>query len=338
MKVLNIKNIKHLKEHIKSNTPSIYVSSQTSTVLPYDKLKQMNIKSKILVNLNNLEKKMKMEGNDVRVSGAVNWEDLNIFLRNNNRMIKTSPTEETASVLAGVATSCTGERSFAYGNLRGQIKEITYINYKGEEKILKKDNLLSYEDYNKFFKKYDLFKNAPFPRLEKEIDLMIGTEGQLGIVSEILLETAPLDSLSYVFLLLPRWEEDYSVHLDLFRKIDLYRKNILSCELVDSNSWSLLEKSDQINKNKDVIFLEIKTDYFEKIYEELLAQLDIDPNDIYEIGSAKYYQYRKSVPRAVAEYVSREKIKKKGTDIQVGKEDFIHLMDYYREESGQNQY
>ena len=31
------------------------------------------------------------------------------------------------------------------------------------------------------------FKNAPFPRLEKETDLMVGMEGQLGVVPKLIL-------------------------------------------------------------------------------------------------------------------------------------------------------
>ena len=336
MKIINIKDIEHLKEYIKNSPASLYLSSQTSTVIPYHKIKDSLCTTQNIVNLSNLSPSLSLEKDCVRIRGNVNWAQLKEFLNSKNRMIKTSPTEELAQVLAGVATSCTGERSFAYGNLRNQVKEIKYINYKGEEITLSSNKKINFIEYQKSFQKYKGFKNAPFPRLEKETDLLIGTEGQLGIITEVLLETAPKEDLSYVFLLLPSWLEDYSIHMDFVNKVQTYRDKILSCELVDKSSWELLKEEDRINQNKDVIFLEIKTNHFESVYEDLLCSININPEEVFEIQESKYYQYRKSVPRAVAEYVNQKGIKKKGTDIQVSLEDFQKLLDIYKNEASKD--
>ena len=334
MKTINIKNLEHLKEHIKKKIPSLYISSQTSTVIPYEKIQENLTQIQCLINLSTIPGNISLEDNNhVKVSGNINWAQLKEFLNNYNKMIKTSPTEELASVLAGIATSCTGERSFAYGNLRNQIKQIKYINHEGKEKILTSDKKIKYKEYQNTFKKYQAFKNAPFPRLEKETDLLIGTEGQLGIIYEALIEVSEKEDLSYLFLLLPHWKKDYSIHIDLLNKIQSFRNDILSCEFIDKRSWGLLKKEDRINKDSDVIFLEIKKRSFEKIYEEFISKININENNIFEISESKYYQYRKSIPRSVSEYVNRNNIKKKGTDIQTSIEDFNKLLELYKKES-----
>ena len=93
-------------------------------------------------------------------------------------------------MLAGIATSASGERSFGFGPLREHITEVEYLDFEGKEQILYSKNLLInhplfqsekgkklLEAYQKSYEKYDGFKNAPFPRLEKETDLMVGMEG-----------------------------------------------------------------------------------------------------------------------------------------------------------------
>ena len=105
------------------------------------------------------------------ISGAVSWKDARAFLLANKRDIKTFPTEELALISAGAATSCTGERSFCYGNLRSQIVRIKYLNSNGEQKELLRTNQLK-EDYlieyqKEFNEKYASFKNAPYQDLKK---------------------------------------------------------------------------------------------------------------------------------------------------------------------------
>ena len=162
------------------------------------------------------------ENGNMILRGAVSWEDAKSFLRAKGRNLKTSPTEQLALVTAGIATSCTGERCFAFGNMRSQVVRIKYLNFEGEEKELKRDEDLKssspfFKPYGEDFKFYQNFKNAPYPRFQKAIDLMIGTEGQLGIVTEVEIETSENFPVTYVFMLLPRWEENFEPHLELFK-------------------------------------------------------------------------------------------------------------------------
>ncbi len=336
IKTKSFQDTQELKEHLKTHEPTFYTSSKTSTVIPYDKLSE-EIKSTLtLGDLSKIAPKMVMSGDNLVLSGAVNWQDADHFLKSHGRAIMTSPTEQLALVLAGVATSCTGERCFAFGNLRKQIVSLKYLDFEGREHELHRSQpfpqVSGLDAYQKAFAPYAHFKNAPFPRFETATDLMIGTEGQLGIVTELELETTPHDNVTYVFLLLPKWEEDYRAHLEIFEKVQSYRGAVISCELLDANCMSFLKPEERMGVNQDIILMEIKADQFEDVFDHLLNQLvQTSMEDVFEVSGHKFHQIRASVPRAVFEENSRMGVKKMGTDCQVKAEDFSKLLDTYKE-------
>lgn len=135
-----ISSIDDLKNHILTRTPSLYLGAQTSTVIPFENLPE-EIKKLTLCSLEKMPATMELlPHNELKVTGPVSWQDARIFLRSKNRDLMTTPTEELASILAGAATSATGERCFGLGTLRDQITEITYMDFKGEFQTLKREN------------------------------------------------------------------------------------------------------------------------------------------------------------------------------------------------------
>lgn len=329
-----------LINHIKSGAASFYFSSRTSTVVPYDRLEGVfgDLEEIYLCDLSKLPSDYKLLDNgNLIIRGPLTWQDARIFLKSKGRNIMTSPTEDLALITAGAATSCTGERCFGYGNLRSQIVRIKYWDQEGIERQLSRDKKLpldfvdGLDKYQKEFEAYKDFKNAPFPRLETETDLMIGTEGQLGVISEIEIETAPLFPVTYFFILLPKWEEHFEPHMEIFHKIQSFRNEVLSCELVDSNAFSYLDQEQRLGENNDVIFLEIKSDQFEKIYDELLSKLEkVSDEQMFEISEKNFHSVRASIPRAVFEANSKAGVVKMGTDVQVGPDQFEELLSFYR--------
>lgn len=333
-----------LASHLKAHQASFYFSSKTSTVIPYDKLDSLlpwkEEKDFFICDLSKLPSHMEIKSNgNLILRGAVSWEEAKNFLRSKGRNLKTSPTEQLALITAGIATSCTGERCFAFGNMRSQVERLKYLDFNGEEKELKREenfktastSLKSYQDDFKF---YQNFKNAPYPRFEKAIDLMIGTEGQLGLVTEVEIETTDNESVTYVFMLLPRWEEDMSAHLEIYNSVQTHRDSIISCELLDSNCMNYLKPDERLGSGQDVIFLEIKTSSFENIYSNILCHLEkTSPEDVYEIAENKFHHIRASVPRAIFEENSKMGVVKVGTDVQVGPEHFPDLLTFYRNAS-----
>lgn len=333
-----------LVRHLKTHQPSFYYSSKTSTVVPYDKLDTLlpwkGDGDYFLCDLSKLPAHMELKANgNLVVRGGVSWEEAKKFLKSKNRNLKTSPTEQLALITAGVATSCTGERCFAFGNMRSQVKSLKYLDYTGEEKTLTREApLLSpsafLKPYQSDFNFYRDFKNAPYPRFEQAIDLMIGTEGQLGIVTEVEIETVENYAVTYVFMLLPRWEENDKPHLEIHHAVQAHRDAIISCELLDANCMNYLKEDERLGKNQDVIFLEIKSDQFEDIYGNVLCALELtSPDDVFEIAENKFHRVRAGVPRAIFEHNSQMGVVKVGTDVQVRSEDFPKLLEFYREAS-----
>jgi FAD/FMN-containing dehydrogenase len=325
-----------LVAHLKSAVPTLFHSSQSSTVIPFEKLKGQLSPSTVLGNLSTLSGSMKFTKElNLFVEGFVTWKEAKEFCRLHGREIMTSPTEELAGVLAGIATSCTGERSFGFRNLRSQIVELTYLNFEGLEKKCSSSKKLEigidFTDYQNEFAPYANFKNAPFPRFEFESDLMTGTEGQLGVITSAVLKTIPYEEETYVFILLPKWEENYEPHLEIYHLVQAFREQIRACELLDANSLSYLSADKNPGSNQDVIFLEIRKKDFEFVYENLLLKLtQIKDENIFEMNPSKCRELRVSVPRAIFEANSRMGVTKKGTDVQVTSDYFKDLLDFYR--------
>lgn len=322
--------------HIKAGHPTLFHSSQTSTVIPFESIEQHLGRETILGNLSTLKGSLHLaENGHLQVTGFVTWKEAKEYCRSKGREIMTSPTEELAGVLSGIATSCTGERSFGFKNLRSQIVEVDYLDFEGNEKKLfankKIETGFDLKNYQDEFSPFVNFKNAPYPRLEFETDLMTGTEGQLGVMTSAVLKTIPYEEETYLFILLPKWEIDFEPHLELFHAVQEFRKEIRACEFIDANSLSYLPAEKNPGKNQDVIFLELRKDDFEIVHEKLLAKLKlINEEDIFEMASGKCRDLRVSVPRAIFEVNSRMGVTKKGTDVQVSVDRFRDLLEFYR--------
>lgn len=343
IKRITPKSIAELRAHIQTHAPSFYSSSRTSTVIPYEKLeadsadylKAMGAET-TWVDLTNMPGHIEIEGELVTVSGHVSWSELRATLNAKGLDIMTSPTESLASVLAGLATSATGERSFGYGTLRDQVMSTEYLDYQGELKALSSKKPFretpGLSDYQTQYAPYDKFKNAPFPRATLETDLMIGTEGQLGVLTRATLKTIKLEPLTYLFFKLPRWNEDFASHLELFHAVADMREKLGAVELIDSHSLSYLPPEQNPAPGQDLIFIEMKSRDFEEVYTLLEARLtSINFEEVFAMDESKCRALRVAVPRSIFEANTRAGVTKKGTDVQVSPAKFKDLLAYYQE-------
>ncbi len=348
MELINryFKSYDELKEFIQSKEPVLFVSSQTSTVIPYPLLEErlaswcekQGIEKLVLGDLTSMPSNMELLDNgNLYIKGSVNWEEAIAFCQKHGRTIKTYPTEQLACIPAGVATSATGERCFGFGTLREQVISLKFMDGEGTIHTLQKKNPLEpfpeLQAYQEAYLPYQALKNGPFPRLKVETDLVIGAEGQLGPILEVELETTPYEEVRYFFIHLPCWEEDDTPHLELFQKVQAFRGNVLSCEILDKHSMQLLPEQDRLKQDRDIIFLEIRgeEEAFDDVFENLLFGFEsIDDEWIFEIPEERFHQIRAGVPRAIFENNQRLGVEKKGSDVQVRQENFKDLLAFYR--------
>lgn len=338
---LTPKSLSELALHLKKHTPSFFSSARTSTVIAYEKLEADGEQFSALmgpettwVDVSLLPGSIELRGEEVVVSGHISWGQLRSELNAKGRDIMTSPTESLAGILAGLATSATGERSFGYGTLRDQVIALKYMDYNGEIQELKAARAFpevpGLAAYQASYEPYHHFKNAPFPRALKETDLLIGTEGQLGVITEVTLKTIALEPLTYLFFKLPRWDQNFSDHLKIFNVVKDYRHLIGACELIDSHSLSYLPPEQNPAPGFDLIFLELKTRDFDALFEELQAKLpELDFEQVFAMDESKCRALRVAVPRAIFEANTRAGVTKKGTDVQVPPAQFGSLLELY---------
>ena len=91
-------------------------------------------------------------------------------------------------------------------------------------------------------------------------------------------------------------------------------------------------KKNRLQSGHDLIFLEVKLTSFDLIIENLIPTLNLTPDEsIFEINGDKCHHLRMLVPRFVSEVNQRRGVKRKGTDVQVPKESFETLLEYYRD-------
>ncbi len=331
-------SLSDLRDHLKTHQPSLYVSSGTSTVIPFEALEKVLDQNTVVCDLSGVKGELQLVGDELIVKGHVTWKEVKEFCNSKGYQILTSPTEELAGVLAGIATSCTGERSFGFGNLRSQVKSLKYLDFNGEMKELFSDKrffdsrLSMLNEYQKAFKHYENYKNAPYPRFLKETDLMTGTEGQLGIIVEATLNVRKNFNETYLFFKLPKWTEDFEPHLEIYEKVQKFRDRVFACEFLDYQSLEYIPLNENPAPGMDLIFLEIDQNDFEAIYEDLVSTLTkVHDDQIFEMTGSKCRALRVLVPRSIFEMNSRMGVTKKGTDVQVDSNHFRELLLTYKE-------
>lgn len=340
LKELSIQSVSELETFLKQRKPALFCGSKTSTVIPFDHL-ESGTNELVLVNLAKLPKKLRLnEKGNLVISGPVTWEEAREFLHGKGLEMPLWPTEQTAQVLAGLATSATGERSFSQGNLRKHVHQVEFMDPEGHIRVFSGhrpvEGVFSPGDclsaYQHAYTAYKNFKNAPFPRLEVETDLLIGTEGQLGVLLEVELGVISKEITQFLGIWLPSWREDWKYHTQLVSKLNSLRGPILSCELLDFESLSFGEFERFPVGGKDLLLLEVVESSIEEIFEYISTQVPtLNPESVVQISSEEANSIRVQVPRKINEYLSKNHMKKQGTDTQVSINQLSYLFERYKE-------
>ncbi|RKY96732.1 MAG: FAD-binding oxidoreductase [Ignavibacteriae bacterium] len=294
------------------------------------------------------------------VEPGVLLSDLEKAVKEKNLFYPPDPTEKSCFIGGNVATNASGARTFKYGSTREYIQELEIVLPDGELITLERndnfatDFLLTLKTAAGKIIKLELpdyimppTKNAAGYYCKKNmdaVDLFIGSEGTLGIVTKIKLKLSPL-SLNEISCILFFNSEERALQFLTEARNESFKSRKLNStdtidatalELFDGNSLNFLRDefsnipADAIaaiwfeqhcNDNEEALlvkWINLFLKYEGKEEEAWFAMTDKDREQI--------INFRHAISINVNEYITKNSFRKLGTDAAVPDDKFI---DFY---------
>ncbi|HKI79882.1 MAG TPA: FAD-binding oxidoreductase [Ignavibacteriaceae bacterium] len=292
-------------------------------------------------------------------------------IKNNNRLYPPDPTENNCFLGGTVATNASGAKTFKYGPTRNYVIELEIILPGGETLNLKRNELKA-EDYQLKLKtesgkqfSVDLpgfemprTKNASGYFCKKDmdaIDLFIGSEGTLGIITKIKLKLLPAPDKLLSCVIFFNDEKNALSFVNKARELSYQSREIhqdkiidaLALEFFDEGALKFLSKDfkqvsvdakaaiwfeQEINKeNEDPVFEE---------WMELISEFKGGEGNAWfalsDKDKANIKEFRHAVSWKINEYMAGKGFSKLGTDVAVPPENFEELYFYAKNEVGKS--
>jgi D-lactate dehydrogenase (cytochrome) len=253
------------------------------------------------------------------------------------------PTERMAFIGSNVATNASGEYSFRFGATRKYVRRIkvalsteNILEIKRGEYTADAQGMIA----TPFFKikipsyKSPDTKNAAgyFSRPGMDlIDLFVGSEGTLGIITEVEVKLIPaLPKRSIMILFLQKNEDT----LDIIGKIRSNKElNVYSLEYFEKNSLGILKKAfPNIPECQSALYIEQEAGDLD-VWLELLERYSLADTWIgeNERDYNKLINFRHKLPELINEYFREIKQTKVSLDIAVPEDYFPTFLNFYRE-------
>lgn len=310
------------------------------------------------------------DGFTIRVAAGVTLEELNSYLYDNHYELffPVDPTEWTASIGGMFATNASGSRSYYYGSIRnwvvaarivlasGDVLEIE----RGKCKVEGSEIAIVIDEYEKTLEVADIPKPKTKNTLGYEfyegmdlVDLFIGSEGTLGVVSELELRLTKRPEMRLYNL------QFFKNEKQIFSYVNALRANkdleIFAIESFDLPAFQLIKSSPIANNNR--CSLAIKDDYQGAIYIEVNLKSEEDLIIVYEkleeileaVGassedsiagfedkdSREMKAFRHAVPERINSIIASRKqncpgLHKIATDMAVEDKDLEHIYNFYK--------
>ena len=308
------------------------------------------------------------------VESGVVLNDFQKAVEAENLFYPPDPTEWSCQIGGTVATNASGARSFKYGATRRFVEEIEIVLASGEILNLKRGEIFSENGFVELetisgakiraklptYRQPDTRKNTSGyfsgERVDA-IDLFIGSEGTLGIVTKIKLNLLPKPESFFSGIIFFENETDLlnfvwearEKSFDTRRNIIANRKSQIAnsidaalIEYFDEKALKFIsEKFPEVPENaKGAIFFEQETsleteDALLEQWNELLEKHNADLERSWftttEQDREKMRAFRHALPVSVNERIVRYKQKKIGTDMAVPDDKFASFLKFYRE-------
>lgn len=245
-----------------------------------------------VLNLKKMNKILNLELKDsyyiLQAEAGVTLSEIQKYLNKKNLMFPVEPTEEIATLGGIVSTDAKGICSDFYGSVENYIEELNLITPDGEEYKIARGKYLfeNNECILSEFKKITLEKGEFCgKKIEDLIDLIIGSEGIFGVITEVKLKVILKPNFIWgICFFVP--EENQFQFAEMLKKQDIKKFGIVAVEYLDNNSLLLVEKMrrytnkidgiPEFPKSKNVMFyIELHKDVEEEIEETAMFLMEI---------------------------------------------------------------
>jgi FAD/FMN-containing dehydrogenase len=224
------------------------------------------------------------------------------------------PTENSASVGGSIATNASGSRSFLYGATRRHVRALRVVLASGEILVLRRGEKPPFDV--PVLPSTGAVKNTAGYYLRPDIDyldLFIGSEGTLGVVTEAELSLLPVPAELFTGVLFFESDEAALDAVDRFRPVPALRM----LEYLDAGSLDLLRtrSSEVPAKARACVLVEREgedSDWLDDVPamdESWLAAGAADRE--------RFRRFRHSLPEAVNDTIRRRNLIKMGSDFAV---------------------
>ncbi len=273
------------------------------------------------------------------------------------------PTETNCFIGGTIATNASGAKSFKYGATRNFVLELEIILADGDRLLLKRGevfaekNVLPLQTENGNILSLQL-PNYKMPKVKNAsgyfvsetmdaIDLFIGSEGTLGVITKAKLKILPVPFYVLSCVVFFPEEKDGLAFVEEARMISFSSRTSNSTEnldaraleFFDAHSLNILKKDyPQIDGNAScaVWFEQELTrengDAITHLWLELITKHKADVEKAWigvdEKDKALLHEFRHAVSTKVNEYISKNNLRKLGTDVAVPDETFSNYYFY----------
>jgi len=311
------------------------------------------------------------------VGSGVVLTDLQKAVDAKNLFYPPDPTEWSCQIGGTVATNASGAQSFRYGATRKYVEQLEIVLPDGDLLTLKRGEVLAKNGFIELGTMGGNRMKAKIPTYEQPnvrkntsgyfsdenldaIDLFIGSEGTLGIVTEVKLKLLQKpegflsgivffrdekDLLEFVFEAREKSFQTRNENQNVIQNPKSKSQNRIGAtvlEYFDENSLKFIaEKFPEIPENaRGAIFFEQETttenedELFEEwnsLLEKHRASLDESWFTTSEQDHKKMREFRHALPVAVNERIVRYGQRKIGTDMAVPDENFASFLKFYKQ-------
>jgi len=286
------------------------------------------------------------------VQPGVTLEEIENAVKKEGLLYPPDPTEKTATIGGNVATNASGGRGYRFGATRDWVKRLKIVLSSGEVLDLKrgeqranKNNILHLPSYSLTIPQY------PMPQVKNSagyysspdmdlIDLFIGSEGTLGIVSEIeigltsaLAETFdivaffPTEELAVDFVLEAKAKNDPTINF--FEYFDDKTLQMLKSTYphIPEGVKAAVYIEQEITAKNENTYLDSWANLLEKYQSNIdTCWLGLEANQKEDL-----FKFRHAIPEHINELYKKHGSIKLATDIAVPTDKFKEMYRYYDE-------